>query len=192
MSKVVAGVAEVQGLPPGLLMHRFGEQDEAEEVVRPIQVDRGTTREQAEACAYRLFDDTLYAPGTWFSRAMIGAGSYYKQRGSRKSLMYVVPAAVFVTADAIPFVDSNGAMIKDFEVDARPVTIPATKGRIMRYRPKIEEWRARIPMEIDTDIIPVDQVHQLLEDAGRRQGVGDFRPEKRGPFGRFQITSWEF
>jgi hypothetical protein len=173
-------------------MHRFGEFNEAEEEVRSVRQDRGTSREQAEACAYRHQDGTLFVPGTWFSRAMIGAGSYYKQRGSRKSLMYLVPAAVFVMTDAITLTDNEGHQVKDFEVDARPVTIPATKGRIMRFRPKIEIWHARIPMEIDTDIIPVEQAHQLLEDAGRRQGVGDFRPEKRGPFGRFMITGWDF
>lgn len=182
----------VEGLPPGILMHRFCEQAEAEEEVRSIRQDRGTTRERAERAAYRTDEGDLYAPSTWFFRSIIEVGGYYKQRGSRKSLKYILPAAILVPADIIPLVDLDGKPVKDFEVDARPVVIPATKGRIMAYRPKIEVWRATIPMEVDTTIIDLDTAHQLLEDAGRRQGVGDFRPEKKGPFGRFKIIRWDF
>jgi hypothetical protein len=123
---------------------------------------------------------------------MIEVGAYRKQRGSRKSMKYIIPAAVVIPADAIDLTDLDDQPLKDFEVDARPVVIPSTKGRIMCYRPRIEAWRATFPMEVDTTIIGVDDAHQLLEDAGRRQGVGDFRPEKKGPFGRFKIIKWDF
>ncbi len=192
MATIKSGSAVVEGLPPGILMHRFSEWEEAEEEVRAIRQDKGTTRERAERSAYRNDDGTLYAPSTWFFRSIIEVGGYYKQRGSRKSLKYVIPAAVIIPADIIPLVDLEGSPVKDFEVDARPVVIPATKGRIMAYRPKIEVWRATIPMEVDTTIIDLDTAHQLLEDAGRRQGVGDFRPEKKGPFGRFKLINWDF
>jgi len=31
----------------------------------------------------------------------------------------------------------------------------------------------------------------ICEDAGRRVGVGDFRIEKSGPFGKFVVESWQ-
>jgi hypothetical protein len=34
-------------------------------------------------------------------------------------------------------------------------------------------------------------IHQLFEEGGRRIGIGDFRPERGGPYGRFAIVSWE-
>jgi hypothetical protein len=191
-SSIKSGTATVEGLPPGILMHRFSEANENEEETRTIRQDRGTTRERAEQAAYRNEDGTLYAPSTWFFRSIIEVGGYRKQRGSRKSLKYIIPAAIVVTTDTIPLFDLDNKPVRDFEVDARPVVIPSTKGRIMAYRPRIEIWQAEIPMEIDTTILGVDDIHQLLEDAGRKQGVGDFRPEKKGPFGRFQITSWDF
>jgi hypothetical protein len=61
----------------------------------------------------------------------------------------------------------------------------------MRHRPKVEEWQASIPMEIDTGVLPVATIHQLLEEGGRRIGVGDYRPEKTGPYGRFSVISWD-
>ena len=143
-------------------MHRFAEQEEAEDEIRSIRQDRGTTRERAERVAYRTSEGDLYAPSTWFFRSIIEVGGYYKQRGSRKSLKYILPAAILVPADIIALIDLDGKPVKDFEV------------------------------EVDTSIIDLDMAHQLLEDAGRRQGVGDFRPEKKGPFGRFKIVRWDF
>jgi hypothetical protein len=80
---------------------------------------------------------------------------------------------------------------KDFEVDSRPVTIPATKGRIMRHRPRWDHWNATFPLTIDDDLLDPDMAHQLLQEAGVSYGIGDFRPEKRGPFGTFLVTQWE-
>jgi hypothetical protein len=79
----------------------------------------------------------------------------------------------------------------DFEVDARPVTIPATKGRIMRYRPRWDAWKMRFGLEIDEDMLALDDAQMLLTEGGSSYGIGDFRPEKSGPFGRFVIESWQ-
>lgn len=190
-SKIMTAIATVRGLTPGLIMHRWSEGDEDEAATRLVNVDRGTAREQAERCAYRAPDSTLYVPAQAFQRLLIESGKPHKQRGSRSSLRWVVPAAVIVVAEAIPLTDAAGKPLTDFEVDSRPVVIPATKGRIMRHRPKVEQWHASVPMEIDTDILPPAMIHQLLEEGGRRLGIGDYRPEKTGPYGRFAIVSWE-
>ena len=127
-----------------------------------------------------------------FSRMVTLAGARHKQKGSRKSLAYIVPAAIIIPSEAIMLHDENGIYISNFEVDSRPVVIPATKGRIMRHRPKIEKWCATIPFEIDTSVLDVATIHQLLEEGGRREGIGDYRPNRGGPYGRFAVTSWDF
>jgi hypothetical protein len=103
---------------------------------------------------------------------------------------YIVPAAVIVLDDVINIRDLKGKLVNDFEVDSRPVTIPATKGRVMRHRPRWDEWTAQFSLDIDPTVLPVDLIHQLLEEGGRRIGIGDFRPERAGPFGRFAIVTW--
>jgi len=191
MSKIKTAAATVRGLTPGLLMHRWSEDNEAESPTRLVNESRGTARDQAERCAYRAPDSTLYIPAQCFQRMLIEAGKPHKQRGSRSSLRWIVPAAVIIPAEAIPLTDSTGKPLTEFEVDSRPVVIPATKGRVMRHRPKVEEWQATIPLEIDTEILAAPMIHQLLEEGGRRLGIGDYRPEKTGPYGRFAIVSWE-
>ena len=68
--------------------------------------------------------------------------------------------------------------------------IPATKGRIMRHRPRLNQWAMEFALEIDEDMINSQTVHQLLSEGGSKIGLGDFRPDKGGPFGRFLVVNW--
>ena len=60
----------------------------------------------------------------------------------------------------------------------------------MRHRPRIDEWRAKFTLRINPKILPVELIHRLLQDGGEQNGVGDFRPEKGGPFGVFRVIRW--
>lgn len=180
----------IKGLAP-LLQHRFAEVSEQDTATRSQFVNRGTPREQAELACYRDNGDLCYFPGQAISRMLREAGGSHKMKGSRKSVKYIVPAAVIVPEEVIHICDLTGKAVKDFEVDSRPVTIPATKGRIMRHRPRWDVWTAKFVLEIDDTVLPTELIHQLLEEGGRRIGVGDFRPEKGGPFGRFEILLWQ-
>jgi len=177
----------IQGVSP-LLMNRFGEHAEGSvgADTRRIKVQKASPRDQAEEAAYRLPDGRLYLPSAALHRSIVEAAGEFKQRGMRKSLKYVVPAAILFAETSLTF----DPEIKDFEVDARPVVIPATKGRVMRYRPRIEEWRLECDLFIDDEIIDAATLHEIIGVAGRRKGVGDYRPEKMGPYGRFIIVDW--
>jgi hypothetical protein len=82
------------------------------------------------------------------------------------------------------------SVLTTFEVDSRPVTIPSTKGKVMRHRPRFDCWSAAFDLDIDETLIKPEFVQTLLTDVGRRQGWGDYRPEKGGPFGRFIVTEY--
>lgn len=183
----------IQGTSP-LLQHRFGEDAEGEsgKASRQVTVVRGTPREEAAKVTYQDSDGMFYFPGTWIFGTLCCAGSNHKMKGSRKSARFVVPAAVRVGEIEIPIRNGDGeSLVTDFEVDSRPVTIPATKGRIMRHRPRFDCWSAKFSLVINDDILPEDFVHQLLNEAGMQQGIGDYRPEKKGPFGTFRVVNWE-
>jgi hypothetical protein len=172
-----------------LLVHAFGLDFENADQARTIVRIQKTPREQAESVVYRDTEH-FYVPSTWIIGALRDAGANHKLRGSRRSLRFVVPSAVFVMEENIT-ICLQGQPVKDFEVDSRPVTIPSTKGRIMRHRPRFDMWELNFHLEVDPNTLPTDLVHQLLEEVGRSIGIGDFRPAKGGPFGRFAITKWE-
>jgi len=148
-----------------------------------------TPRETAAKKVYTDKKGRFYLPSTAVNRLLRESAANHKIKGSRKSLKYVVPSAVFSVDDKIIILNGDGQTpAKDFEVDSRPVVIPATKGRVMRHRPRWDVWSASFELDVDDELLDIKLVHELLVEGGKRIGLGDFRPEKGGPFGRFQVT----
>ena len=182
-----------------IIQHRFTEAGEVEsgtgkgkKTTRSVNKDYGTPREQAEKAAYRNpKDKTLWHPGAAIGRMLREVGAYHKQTGSRRSLKYLVPAAVLVMDDEITMLDGKGKALKDFEVDSRPVVIPATKARIMRHRPRHDTWKMKFRIRINTGVLDVPTIRMLMTQGGQMIGLGDFRPEKGGPFGTFDVISFQ-
>lgn len=180
---------EIRGVTP-LLIHRFAEASETAKRTRRVEIAEVDPRVEAEKVAYIANDGTYFFNAFAIPSAMGNAGSNHKSRGSRKSLRFVVPSAVRMLSDTVTILNGSGPA-KTFEVDSRPVTIPATKGRVMRHRPRFNEWGARFSMAVDETLLAPETAHQLLVEAGQAIGIGDFRPEKRGPFGTFRVTKFE-
>jgi len=150
-------------------------------------------RDACMSCLYRMpRSQQIAVPGAAFARLLREAGGSHKAKGSRKSIKYIVPAAVLVLDDvcALYLLDRK-TPITDFEVDSRPVTIPATKGRIMRHRPRFNEWACRVSLRINDEILDEAMVRRLLVEGLQQIGIGDYRPEKGGPFGTADLVSWE-
>jgi hypothetical protein len=149
-------------------------------------------RNVAERGVYRLPPNRqLAVPGAAFARMLREAGGAHKAKGSRKALKYLVPAAVLVLDDVCGlYLRDRKTIAVDFEVDARPVTIPATKGRVMRYRARLNEWAVRVNLRINETIMSEAIVRQLFSEGVQQIGIGDYRPEKGGPFGTSSIVAW--
>lgn len=183
----------VKGLSP-VLMHRYTAEAEAatQAKTRTVNIKTEDPREVAERSAYRDESGGLVLPTTMFVAAIRDAGNNHKQKGSRRSLKYVIGAAVFGPEEFAKLVDpETGKQLKQIEVDTRRVVIRATGGAVPRTRARVNSWGAVFQLEIAEDVLDLDTVRQLLGEAGQRQGVGDFRPGKFGPFGRFSIVKWD-
>lgn len=167
----------IQHLSP-LLMHAYP--------MVPIEaVEKRTTEEQAELAAYRIPGDSreLYVPGVALQRALVAGAAYSKGKG-RASLAKPAAACLLVTKEYI------GLGTTEYKIDSRPVVIPATKGRILRHRPRLDEWKLSFELSYDDTLLSAAQVRQIVDDTGKNVGLLDFRPEKKGPFGRFVVIEW--
>lgn len=183
---------EIKGINP-LLIQRFTEASQLPRSSRKTTPSEINSREVALNSANRKEDGSHYISSFAIVNAMCSTGSNHKMVGSRKSVRFLVPSAVkVVSSDCTITILQNGIPFTDqlIEVDSRPVTIPATKGRVMRHRPRYEDWSLSFVLEIQDDLLSVDLCHQLLTEAGLQIGIGDFRPEKRGPFGSFRVVKW--
>lgn len=149
-------------------------------------------RDVAEKCLYRLENKQIAIPGSAIARMLREAGGSHKAKGSRKSLKYIVPAAVLVLDDLCGlYLPDRKTKITTFEVDSRPVTIPATKGRIMRHRPRFNSWACKFQLRLNDDILDETMVRRLMNEGLQQIGIGDFRPEKGGPFGTSHLVHWQ-
>ena len=70
-------------------------------------------------------------------------------------------------------------------VDARSVVV--SNARLMRYRPVFRDWSLQVEVHYAATIINRDELLQCATNAGRFVGLGDFRPECGGMFGRFRV-----
>jgi len=168
---------KITGTSP-LLMHRYPE-------VAIEAIDKKTAAEQAELAAYRDPEThELYLPGVAVQRALVSAATYSKGKG-RASLQKPTAACVLISPERLSL------HTRTYVVDSRPVVMPATKGRILRHRPRIDTWSASFALEYDDTLLKAIEVRRIVDDAGLRIGLLDFRPERKGPFGRFHVVAWE-
>lgn len=165
----------IEGLSP-LLMHRFP--------LEPVEaLEKRPPEEQAEIAAYRTPEGKLYIPGVAVQRALVAGATYSKGKG-RASLQKPVAAGVLVSPEYLYLTP------QEYEVDVRPVVVPATKGRVLRFRPRFDEWRVQFTVEFDEMLLTTEELRRVIDDTGSRVGLLDFRPACKGPFGRFMVTEF--
>jgi hypothetical protein len=70
-------------------------------------------------------------------------------------------------------------------VDARSVVV--SQSRLMRYRPKFHDWSLTATVIYSPEMLDHDNVIRAAENAGMFIGLGDYRAEKGGAFGRFSV-----
>jgi len=138
----------------------------------------------AEEAALRVYKDPDGAfchPCEAFTKAMVKAVA-----GKKFGKMFATAAikgAVFITEPFALIEDERGNPAAKYQIDKRPAVVG--KARVPRCRPMWKPWRMRVAFEIDTAILRPEQVEESLALAGRIIGIGDYRPEKGGGFGRF-------
>jgi len=159
-------------------MHRFPE----EKLDPPLE--KRTPEEQAEIAAYRTPAGALYVPGEALRQALIRAAVYSKGKG-RASLQKPLAACVTVEPEYLELGTD------EYTIDSRSVVMPSTKGRVMRYRPRFDEWNIQATIGFDPALVTEKQLREIVDNAGSRVGILDWRPDRKGPMGRFVVTSWE-
>ena len=81
--------------------------------------------------------------------------------------------------------------VKDYAIDSRRVVVAATKGAIVRHRPRLDKWGVTFTLHYDDVLLSAANVRAIVDAAGSRVGVLDFRPAWKGPFGKFMVTQWK-
>lgn len=172
---------EITGITP-LLMNRFNIDDQN------IKKEKNLTpRESAQKLCYEDEHKKLYYPTTNIYACIIEAGKFHKDgkvkvTTARSSL---IPAGVMIDGETIYFKTPE-----TWEVDSRSVVVPSTGGRIVCHRPRLDSWCLDFTLTLDLKMFSPKFIRTLIDDAGSKVGLGDFRPARKGIFGRFVVTNW--
>jgi hypothetical protein len=154
-------------------------------------------REMAEAKLPRGANGEFGFPLTYLFAALVGAGRQviYDQKKKFSTLKdSLVPGLITLSTglfsangdEFIPFVDQK----QEWVVDKRRGVLAATGVAVGIIRPKFPVWAFDVTVEVDEGQVNIAKVRELFEAAGRFSGIGDFRPARRGPFGRFKVTKF--
>ena len=121
-------------------------------------------------------------------RAAIETGARRRKQGPQVRGGLVVLETVFEYDR-----ERYGAKLEEIGSEAQ-FTVPVlVKGsRVNRTRARFDPpWSCTVTVDVDGELIDREQLLEWLEIAGRQVGLGDWRPEKSGVFGRFKVTSFE-
>jgi hypothetical protein len=176
---------EIEGTSP-LLMNRPSQLDIGEKS-KTSKRETQTPIEIAEAKLYTDADGRTYIPATWFQGCLVEAGKQKKMMGKGSS-----KATYSKVAGSSVEVNPFEILLKEkFEVFTILAVNPTTKGRNVLHRPMFKKWKIDFEVTFDEEAIEVPVMKELFDIAGRIVGVGDWRPAKKGRFGKFQVTSWK-
>jgi hypothetical protein len=181
---------EIQGVTP-LICNRFT--DEAALISTSgdrgssAGMDRGTPLEIAQSKLYLGLNGKPMITSPNLLRSIVDGGLFTKigkkqVTTQKSSLLY---ACLGIEAAEVEIIHQQ-----PWRVDTRPVVIPSTGGRILCHRPMFDDWKLDFEVELDTSIINAKLMRQIIDDAGKRVGLGDFRPIRKGPFGKYVVARW--
>jgi len=189
--------AELEGLTP--IMHNRVSMETLEKIRNkekaPKTAPKGTPREECETKVYVDSEGWPYIPTECLFSCLVNAGQHVRLDGKRQvSTTKSTMLPGFLTLlDAHLRMHLPGEPRKKaaWEVDMRQGKNPNGGELVCICRPRFDLWAVTANVQIDTNEIGEDVIRQLFDIAGRRIGLLDFRPNRKGIYGQFVIRRWE-
>ncbi len=154
-------------------------------------------RDEAAAKYHQLEDGTPIIPAEMFMSCLIGAGTFVKLDGKRQmstAKSSLLPGFLSLEVPYFPLLDpatKRKPKAAEWEVDIRQGRNPNGGEGVCLVRPRFDAWKFDVSMVLDTDSLSEGVYRNLIDIAGSRFGLGDFRPQRKGIFGKFKVERWD-
>lgn len=169
-----------------LIVHRFSEK--AKKQMLDAMQGRKTPKQiknpeaEYEAAFHRLKDGRPGFPAVGFKQATVGGARFY----GKDVTMTALKQFLFFRGE--PGADGQQLVAIEGEPRMREDPVPVGRGgRDLRYRPEFPEWSALLIVTYVTSSLTRGSVLSLIDAGGLGVGVGEWRPQRDGDFGTFQI-----
>lgn len=182
-------VIPVKGLSP-LIMHRFSEKAKQQildkQMGKVVKKELKDPEQDVKNSLYLMDDEKqLGFPADAFKQAMV--------RGAKQlGLTMVDMRTGFFVHGEYSERDDRELVAIEGELEAREdmVRLNGTTSDI-RYRGQVKEWSADLHISFNKSVVTIDHIVNMLNAAGYGVGIGEWRPEKNGMFGRFVVEPTE-
>ncbi len=173
---------EITGTTP-LLMNKYNIEAELERQKGKRITKTYDPQEEAEKSAYwgAGKKKELIVPSEVIYASILNASSFHKI--GKRSAKSILAGSIRVE----PMEISLGT--NKYEIDTRPVVIQ--RARVLKSRARIDNWKVSFNIVYSEKLIADPQIiRTVLEEAGERIGIMDFRPQRGGAYGCFKITKF--
>jgi len=178
---------EVKGTAP-LIVHAWSQK--AREMILAKQMGKKVAKEakdpqaQYEESRYLLADGSDGFPMLAFKAATVGGARYFSGVTMTQLRQVLLFHADGYAEDgtALMRLKTTGPRIREDMVRVGMGTAD------IRYRAEYVDWGVTLRVEFIPDVIDLQSVIALV-DAGGMGGVGEWRPEKDGAFGTFEVVA---
>lgn len=152
------------------------------------------TKKRAGAVKDTNIEDKFYKdgrgiiciPATWIYGSFVEASKNFKITGKGKATYSkLVGSTLHIYPDMFPVSPQTW---KPYSISA---VNPMTRGRMMITRPRLDKWIVEFFIEFNEDDIPIEVMKNIIDYAGQYTGIGDWRPSKKGQFGKFMAVKFE-
>jgi len=135
--------------------------------------------DEAKKGLYVNKEGKIFVPAMALLGCLREAGKQHKAPGrGKQSLKALIMSGIRI------FPEEVIVSPQTWEIDARTAVIQ--RQRIMRWRPRFDIWELSFDLKIlDEDTLSPSQIREVLSDAGKYNGLLDFRPF----FGTFTVKS---
>lgn len=134
-------------------------------------------------------DKGFFIPTEHFKQSFILAGATVKAKmgTSSRSLKPVIAGGWQIEEDKIYISEFN-------TVDTRSAVNNNIKGRITVKRPKWDSWNLELHLITDDleNPLTIATIVEVISTSGRNIGIGSYRPQHVGEFGRFTIEELQY
>lgn len=143
--------------------------------------------EQAEGHLHKAKVDgkeVCVIPGINVQKSIQAAYPYMPSPGKRKGWKSLIRT---ISVDELHLVIEP----QRWTLDARRSGSGYGKSGTMLYRPRFDEWAISGHLTYDEGQLSEEQVRQLVDYAGQYIGLGAWRVQNQGPYGKFVVAMWK-